>query len=278
VFNAQIFTSDARILKQVDLDLTLNAGALNSAARVAGENFFVLHENDPTPFWKPGSIPISQVLRSAVWWTRIGVADQDQFFPVDSGHPRRSHIRLNCTTGSWNGQKSYSVDCWTNPAWGSSNMTGAVVELCGLPPKHLRPIEKGEVFTAKPSLTKGRPVRPLFYHRAGILEYVWFTHGAAIPAVYYDLSVGLLNNVRFTSHRDTEAIHVRQAGRLVGLIWPCTISAPEVIASAQRQLTSGNSNMLRVATPSKKTINLCQKNKKQNRRPKQRRSQRPPSL
>ena len=31
------------------------------------------------------------------------------------------------------------------------------------------------------------------------------------------------------------AIHVRQAGRLIGFMWPARIYAPEVVASAQRE-------------------------------------------
>jgi len=52
VFNAQIFSRRGRVLKTADLDLTLDAEKLNAAARVVGENFFVLEENSPNPFWQ----------------------------------------------------------------------------------------------------------------------------------------------------------------------------------------------------------------------------------
>ena len=71
VFNAQVCSLRGRLLKQADLDLTLDGEKLTQAARAAGENFYVLYENDPSPFWKPGSIPMPRVLRDAVWWTRI---------------------------------------------------------------------------------------------------------------------------------------------------------------------------------------------------------------
>ena len=50
VFNAQLFTPRGRILKQADLDLTLDGVKLTEAARAVGQNFFVLYENDPRPF------------------------------------------------------------------------------------------------------------------------------------------------------------------------------------------------------------------------------------
>jgi hypothetical protein len=59
VFNAQVCSLGGRVLKQADLDLTLDGEKLTQAARVAGENFYVLYENDPSPFWKPGSILMS---------------------------------------------------------------------------------------------------------------------------------------------------------------------------------------------------------------------------
>ena len=115
-------------------------------------------------------------------------------------------------------------------------MSGAVVQVLGHPPRGLRPTEKDEVFTAEISKTRGRPVRPVFYHRTGLLDYVWFSHGAAVPAILYDHTVRRLDSVRFTWHRDSSAIHLRQAGEVVGLFWPCHISAPEIFAKARQRL------------------------------------------
>jgi hypothetical protein len=237
VFNAQIFSRRGRVLKTADLDLTLDAEKLNAAARVVGENFFVLEENSPNPFWQPGSTPISRILRDAVWWTRIHPRDEDLFLPLDAGPLRRKRVRLNCSTGRWQNRPAYSVDLWNNPEWESGrNLSGAVVQVLGHSPKGLRPTEKNEVFTAEISKTRGRPVRPVFYHHVGLLEYVWFSHFAAVPAILYDHTVRLLDSVSFTRHRDSAAIHLRQAGEVVGLCWPCYISAPEVLANARRQL------------------------------------------
>jgi hypothetical protein len=69
-----------------------------------------------------------------------------------------------------------------------------------------------------------------------LLDYVWFSHGAAVPAILYDHIVRPLDSVRFTWHKDSAAIHLRQAGEVVGLFWPCHISAPEVLAHARRRL------------------------------------------
>jgi hypothetical protein len=225
------------VLKTADLDLTLDAEKLNAAARVVGENFFVLEENSPNPFWQPGSTPMDRVLRDAVWWTRIHPRDEDLFLPLNAGPLRRKRVRLNCSMGRWQNQPAYSVALWDNPEWESGhNLSGAVVQVLGRPPKGLRPTVKNEVFTAEISKTRGRPVRPVFYHRTGLLEYVWFSHRAAVPAILYDETVRLLDSVSFTRHRDSSAIHLRQAGEVVGLFWPCDISAPEVIANARRHL------------------------------------------
>ena len=199
VFNAQVCSLRGRLLKQADLDLTLDGEKLTQAARAAGENFYVLYENDPSPFWKPGSIPMPRVLRDAVWWTRIHREDEDLFLPMNSGPLEKKRVRLRCSLGRWQNQPAYSVDLWDNPAWGSGrNMSGAVVQVLGHPPRGLRPTEKDEVFTAEISKTRGRPVRPVFYHRVGLLDYVWFSHGAAVPAILYDHTVRRLDSVRFT--------------------------------------------------------------------------------
>ena len=140
--------------------------------------------------------------------------------------------------GPWQNRPAYSVNLWDNPAWESGrNLSGAVVQVLGRPPKGLRAAVKNEVFTAEISKTRGRPVRPVFYHHVGLLEYVWFSHRAAVPAILYDHTVRLLDSVSFTWHRDSSAIHLRQAGEVVGLFWPCNISAPEVLANARRQLS-----------------------------------------
>jgi hypothetical protein len=76
----------------------------------------------------------------------------------------------------------------------------------------------------------------VFYHRVGLLDYVWFSHGAAVPAILYDHIVRPLDSVRFTKHSNSSAIHLRQAGEVVGLFWPCGISAPEVLSNARRRL------------------------------------------
>ena len=237
VFNAQVCNIHGRLLKQADLDLTLDGEKLTQAARAAGENFYVLYENDPSPFWKPGSIPMPRVLRDAVWWTRIHREDEDLFLPMNSGLLEKKRGRLRCRLGRWQNQPAYSVDLRDNPAWGSGrNLSRAVVQVLGHPPRGLRPAEKDEVFAAEISRTRGRPVRPVFYHRVGLLDYVWFSHGAAVPAILYDHIVRPLDSARFTRHRDSSAIHLRQAGEVVGLFWPCHISALEVLANARRRL------------------------------------------
>ena len=156
---------------------------------------------------------------------------------MNSGPSERKRARLRCSLGRWQNRPAYSVDLWDKPAWGiGRNMSGAVVQVLGHAPRGLRSAEKDEVFTAEISKTRGRPVRPVFYHRVGLLDYVWFSHGAAVPAILYDHIVRRLDSVRFTMHRDSLAIHLRQAGEVVGLFWPCCISAPEVLAHARRRL------------------------------------------
>jgi hypothetical protein len=135
VFNAQVCSLGGRVLKQADLDLTLDGEKLTAAARAVGENLFVLYENDPSPFWKPGTIPVPRVLRDAVWWTRIYREDEDLFLPMNSGPLKRKRGRLRCSQGHWQTRAAYSVDLWENLAWGSGrNLSGAVVQVLGHPP------------------------------------------------------------------------------------------------------------------------------------------------
>ena len=89
VFNAQGFTARCRILRQVDLDLTLDSEKLAEAARKAGENFFVLYERSASPSWKPAEKSNAAVLREAVFWTRTRARDQDRFIPFTAGRSGR---------------------------------------------------------------------------------------------------------------------------------------------------------------------------------------------
>lgn len=237
VFNAQIFTPRGRILKQADLDLTLDGGRLTEAARAVGQNFFVLYENDPTHFRKPTDRPISSILREAVWWTKCQPKDEDWFMPLASGPLCKKHVGLRCVTGRWREQLSFSVEFWTNRHLESlRNYSGAALQLVGLPPKTFQTIEEREDLEAEVSPTGGREVRPLFYHHSGLLDYVWFNHGAAIPAILYDHTLRLIERLKFTVHRGNSAIHVRRDEEVVGLCWPVGISAPEVTQNARAEL------------------------------------------
>jgi hypothetical protein len=247
VFNAQVFSRRGRILRQVDLDLTVDSPKLTAAARAMGGNLFVLYEQRPHFEWRPQSGPILPVLRDAVWWTRIRPGDKDVFRLVETSLLRPTLASLACITGSWQGQPAYAVDVWRNPEWDNMHMAGSVIELCGRPPEHLRVVERvkrKDPFTIEPSRTRGRAVRPVFHQHSGLLDFVWFNSGAAVPSVLYDNTVGHLNNLTFTCHAGCEAIHVHRNKKIIGLIWPCMIYAPDVVASAQSQL-----NALTVTTP-----------------------------
>jgi hypothetical protein len=239
VFNAQIVSRGGRVLGQVDLDLTKDAATLTEVARQAGEDLFVLYESHAFPAWKPLPSSLARPLRNAIWWTQAERRDEDLFLPVDSPLRQQKRVALNCRTGRWRGNAAYSLDLWGNPDWECCNYSGAVVELACIPPKHLCRTEDStpsEEFMVAPSTTRGRSVRPVFFHRTGLLEYVWFSHGAALPAILYDNSVALLGPLRFKRHRDAGAIHIHRSGKFLGYIWPCDISAPEAVAKAQAKL------------------------------------------
>lgn len=237
VFNAQIFTPRGRILKQADLDLTLDGARLTEAARAVGQNFFVLYENDPTPFWNPGDRPISSTLREAVWWTKCQQKDQDWFMPLASGPLCKKHMGLRCVAGHWREQMSFSVEFWTNRHLESMrNYSGAALLLVGPPPKTIQVVEKRQHLDAETSPTRGRCVRPVTYHHTGMLDYVWFNHGAAIPAILYDHTLRLMERLSFSVHRGNSAIHVQRDEEVVGLCWPVGISAQEVIQRARAEL------------------------------------------
>jgi hypothetical protein len=254
VYNAQLFWCYGRILRSVNLDLTEDAEKLTAVARSVGENLYVLHEGSPFRWWKPGSAPMAMVLRDGIWWTSIRPEDEDRFMPMDSN--REQGERLVCTVGTWNSRPAYSLDLWTNPQWGGCNTSGAVIQLFGRPPAGLVQAEEKEVFTGDMATGRGRPIRPLFYHQSNLLEYVWYSHGAAVPAVLYDYSIRLLRRpVTFTVHGGHEAIHVHQGGEPIGLVWPCDINAPRVRHAAQRHMREyfQRENILRSLSRRKKT-------------------------
>jgi hypothetical protein len=237
MFNATICNVRRRLIMRTGLDLTKDAPRLTEAARAVGENLYILEHNQPSRFWEPGSTPMSAVLRNAVWWTRLYPSDADQFLPLASGPLMRKPIRLKCSIGRWQHRPAYSVDFWLNWEWESpTNMSGPVIQLLGQPPAGLHPVQKDGPLTSETSQSRGRHVRPVFYHRTGQLAYVWFSHGAAVPAVLYDAAARTLDSIRYTWHRGNSAIHVWREGKVVGLIWPCGISAPEVIANARHEL------------------------------------------
>lgn len=237
IFNAQVFANRGRILKQVDLDLTLDGKKLTEVARAVGEDLFVLYEMDPPRYWKPGDKPIAATLRESVWWTRTRRRNQDFFLPFAAGPISRKQRPLRCIVGHWQGRPAFSVDLSSNPEWQSRrNYNGAAVLLIGHPPEAFLQTKRREIFSGEVWKKLGRPVRPVFYQRTAGLAYVWFSHGAAIPALLYDLTVRPRKGLFFSLHHGNSAIHIRQAGAVVGLVWPCRISAPEVLASARRQL------------------------------------------
>lgn len=166
------------------LDLTVDADNLTAAAREAGENLYVLCESDPHFLWEPGSMPVQQVLCSVTWWTRIRPEDQDVFFPVTATRRHSTRLPLTCVKGQRQGQPAYSITCWENGEIDNTNMTGAALEIAGQPPKELRikETERGVDLSKPPSPTRGQSVRPGFYQQSGLLEYVWFACGFAMPA------------------------------------------------------------------------------------------------
>lgn len=223
VFNAQMFTPRGRTLKQADLDLTLDGARLTEAARAVGQKFFVLYENDPTRFWKPGDRPISSTLREAVWWTKCQQKDQDWFMPLVSGPLCKKHVGLRCVTDHWRDKLSFSVEFWTNRHLENlRNYSGAALQLMGPPPKTIQVVEKREDLEGETSPTRGRGVRPLFYNDTGMLDYVWFNYCAAIPANLYDHTLRLMERLSFSVHRGNSAIHVRRDGEIVGWCWTVT--------------------------------------------------------
>ena len=239
VFNAQIYIRRQRLLDHVDLDLSLDAERLTAAARAIGENLFVLQEMEPHPLHEPGDLPMPQVLRHAIWWTRTRSQDEDMFLAVDSKLWKPSRQRLVCSRLTWQGRPAYQINVWNNPQWHNSNMVGAAVQLWGSPPKWLQlepEQQEGEHGTFEIAANRGRPVCPVFYQRSGPLEYVWFSHGVALPAIFFDQSVRRLVGVTYTRHGSHPAIHVRQNGELIGLIWPCGIWAPDVTKNARLRL------------------------------------------
>ena len=166
VFNAQIFTKRESVLKQVDLDLTLDAENLTAAARLAGQNFYVLYESSPTPFWKPGATTVSRALRDAVWWTRIFPEDQDLFLPLNYRPPRRQGIPPSCTIERWQNHPAYRLELRSDDNWGGMNMLRRCRD-SWLPAQWLAPDRRRESFYI-PHIRDPRPACP-----GGLLPPRW---------------------------------------------------------------------------------------------------------
>jgi hypothetical protein len=167
--------------KQVDLDLTLDAGKLTQAARLVGQNLYVFCEGNPSFAARLAEKPIAAVLREAMWWTKIHPRDADRFLPLAAGPIWKKPVPLRCSAGTWQGQPAYSVNFWSNTEWESlRNYSCAAVRLVGQPPQGFHVEKNAEIFDDTGiSATRGRHVRPILYHRTGALDYVWFSHGAA---------------------------------------------------------------------------------------------------
>ena len=237
VFNARVFWRRGPLLHQADLDLTIDAAALTAGARAAGENLYVLCERHALGDLKP--VSVSRLLRDALWWTRIHPGDQDEFRTLNLAPWRRRPSRLSCTTGVWKGRPAYSLDFCGDAEAGGLNMCGAAVQISGQPPEGIfqeEPAPTGEQFSVEASTTRGRPVRPVFYHRISSLEYVWFSNFVAVPWILYRETVAYWGPVNCTWHRGHSAIHMRRSGEIVGFTWPATILAPQIIASAREHL------------------------------------------
>jgi len=232
--NAYIVTTRSVILKRASVHPGLDAEKLTTAARAAGENLYVLPPDSKCSD-KKSPRQIDHLLLDAIWWTRINAEDQDVFTSMDCGSTRQlKRARLTCLTGHWQKQPAYLLDC--NRKWRGLNMGTAAVLLNEKPPRHLRAIETDVTFGGETRVLPARPVRPIFYQKSGPLEYIWFNHRAAVPAVLYDNTVALLKEVTFTWHgHERGAIHVHKLGRQIGLIWPASIFAPDVVSGAFRQ-------------------------------------------
>jgi len=61
-------------------------------------------------------------------------------------------------------------------------------------------------------------IRPFFRQKSGLFDYVWFSHGVAVPYELYDNTLVLLDDPTFTCHAGYEAIHVRRHSKVIGFI------------------------------------------------------------
>lgn len=232
VFNAQVFTPTARILRQVDLDLTIDAAALEGAAREAGENLYV-HYEDSGRSLAGTAIARRLIAQNAVWWTKIFPQDADVFLPPESGlRSRMADFAGGCRTGIWRGKPA----CFISSSFQSGiNLLGAAVLALGKPPARIASTPSAEPFAFKPSPTRGRHIRAVFCQRSGMLEYVWFSSRVPVPAAMYCAALRGRSGVRFTCHQDRPMIHVWQDGDIVAFLWPSSILSWQVTDSAMAQ-------------------------------------------
>jgi hypothetical protein len=231
VFNAQVFWRRGRILKQADLDLRRDAEQLTAAAKAAGENLYVLYEGQPSAFWLEHKVPIPQVLRHAVWWSQIRPEDKDRFASIDSARrpPKTAHV--TCTAGAWEKRPAYRMYLGSK----YHTVDGSILLLGRLPSYLHAKIDENFPTNGGP-VTKGRPVRPVFYHQNRLCELVWFSHLAAVPALLFDCAVRPLMPVTFRIHQGSERIAIRKQSKVIGMIFPCLHVAPQVVSAACQHL------------------------------------------
>jgi hypothetical protein len=178
---------------------------------------------------------LNKVIGEAVWWTQTQPENQNLFLSVDVFLKQRWSNRLRYATGTWQGQSAYAVSSWGNDAIDNQSLAGSAIELCGFPPNHfvVKDREMDEKYSITPSPRRGRPVRPVFYHRSGPVEYIWFNHGISVSAVLFANTLGKMAGLNFRIHAGTEAIHIRRAGKVIGMLWPNSYTPRHLTESAR---------------------------------------------
>ena len=126
VFNAQIFTQKGTVIYRGDLDLTLDAARLASAARCSGEPLFVLREGE-----QPGEV--SELPERAVWFAGLSevAVPLAEISRVYGRGGSSATLVEECAELQTRLRAQLSVHCYVAGCWLTRRKASIVFSYCG---------------------------------------------------------------------------------------------------------------------------------------------------
>jgi hypothetical protein len=190
---------------------------LSALARESGECFYVFSGATPS------TRPFPHVADRFLWWTRVGTSESDLIVPIKDYNPGRFELpkkNYRYAIGTIEGQKFFN---WEN------------LLLVGEPPKGAATYET-DFDSAMPLGDKLRmKTKPLFFHRSGPLELIWFLNGFPVWKKEYDLVTRAFPQVQFRKPAGLGLVMGEAGDRPVALLLRAKFGAREARDTAWRQ-------------------------------------------